>query len=122
MRFLGALDAHSSFVSVVSLGELHKGVAMKRRTDQIAADRLADWVVSLESMFADRLLPISAAVARRWGELSGVRALPVVDALIAATALTHGLTLVTRNTRDMEGTGVALMDPFSLTADDRETD
>jgi predicted nucleic acid-binding protein len=56
--------------------------------------------------------PIDAATARRWGELSAIPSLPVIDTLIAATAISHGLTLVTRNTRDVESTGVPLVDPW----------
>lgn len=63
-------------------------------------------------MFASRVLPVDAATARRWGELSARRSLPVVDTLIAASAIVHGLTLVTRNTGDVESTGVPLVDPW----------
>ena len=110
--FLSAADAAGLFVSVLTLGELRKGVEAKRRTDPVAADRLSAWVDGIETIFADRLLPIDAAAARCWGELSAGRSLPVIDTLIAATAIRHGLTLVTRNTRDVEATGVALVDPW----------
>ena len=66
----------------------------------------------IETTFADRVLPVDASAARLWGELSGRRPLPVIDTLIAATAITRGLTLVTRNTRDVAGTGVPLVDPW----------
>ena len=110
--FLSAADAAGLFLSVLTLGELRKGVEAKRRTDPVAADRLSAWVDGIETIFADRLLPIDAAAARCWGELSAGRSLPVIDTLIAATAIRHGLTLVTRNTRDVEATGVALVDPW----------
>ncbi len=96
------------------MGELRKGVEAKRRTDLAAADRLGAWVDDIETIFADRVLPIDAAIARRWGELSGARILPVIDTLIAATAIGHDLTLVTRNTRDIELTGVRFVDPWVL--------
>jgi toxin FitB len=70
-------------------------------------------VDSIETTFSDRLLPVDAAVARRWGELSAGRSLPVIDTLIAATAISHDLTLVTRNTRDVLVTGVPLIDPLA---------
>ncbi len=63
-------------------------------------------------MFADRVLPVDTATARLWGELSACRGLPVIDTLIAATAIAHELTLVTRNTRDVEATRVPLVDPW----------
>jgi len=112
MAFLAAADAAALFLSVLTLGELRKGVAIKRRSDADAADRLGAWVDGIETVFADRVLPIDAAVARLWGELSAGRNLPVIDTLIAATAMVHGLSLVTRNTRDVAATGVALVDPW----------
>ncbi|HLG86348.1 MAG TPA: type II toxin-antitoxin system VapC family toxin [Alphaproteobacteria bacterium] len=112
IAFLSAAEAAGLFLSVLTLGELRKGVAAKRRTDPGAADQLGAWVDGIEATFADRVLPIDAATARRWGELSANRTLPVIDTLIAAAAISHGLTLVTRNTRDVESTGVPLVDPW----------
>lgn len=112
MAFLSAADAAGLFLSVLTLGELRKGVASKRRTDPAAADRLGVWVDGIEATFADRLLPVDATTARRWGELSAGRSIPVVDTLIAATAISYGLTLVTRNARDVASTGVQVVDPW----------
>ena len=114
MAFLSAADTAGMFLSVLTLGELRKGVEAKRMTDPVAADRLGAWVDGIETTFADRLLPVDAAVARRWGELSVGRSLPVIDTLIAATAIGHGLTLVTRNSRDVASTGVPLVDPWQV--------
>ncbi len=112
IAFISAAEPAGLFLSVLTLGELRKGVAAKRRTDPGAADRLGAWVDGIETIFADRVLPVDAATARRWGELSADRSLPVIDTLIAATALRNGLALVTRNTRDVESTGVPLVDPW----------
>jgi len=68
-------------------------------------------VDGIETTFADKILPVDTAAVRLWGELSARRTLPVIDTLIAVTAITRGLTLVTRNTRDVAGTGVPLLDP-----------
>ena len=114
IAFLSATDAAGLFLSVLTLGELRKGVAAKRRTDPVAADQLGAWVDGIEMTFTDRVLPVDAATARRWGELSAGRNLPVIDTLIAATAIGHGLTLVTRNTSDVEATGVPLVDPWQM--------
>lgn len=114
LTFLSAADAVGLFLSVLTLGELRKGVAARRRIDPAAADRLGIWVDSIETTFADRVLSVEIAVARLWGELSAGRSLPVIDTLIAATAMVHGLTLVTRNTRDVELTGVPLIDPWQV--------
>jgi len=108
MAFLSAAEEGGLFLSVLTLGELRKGVAAKRRTDPVAADRLGAWVEGIETTFAARMLPVDAATARSWGELSAGRSIPV----IAATAIRHSLTLVTRNIRDVETTGVPLVDPW----------
>jgi hypothetical protein len=111
--FIEAERGERLFLSVLTLGELRKGVVARRRTDAVTADRLAVWVDEIEARFADRVLPLNVMAARIWGELSAGRSLPVVDTLIAATAIVHGLVLVTRNTRDFTATGVPVLDPWS---------
>ena len=112
IAFLSAAGGEGLFLSVLTLGELRKGVALKRRVDPEAATELAIWVEGIANNFADRILPIDSATALRWGELSAGRSLPVIDMLIAATALSRDLTLVTRNTRDFESSGALLLDPW----------
>jgi predicted nucleic acid-binding protein len=114
-RVTGFLDATSGdrlYLSVLTLGELRKGVALRRRTDATIADRLGAWVDEIESTFADRVIPVDAAAAQIWGELSAGRSLPVVDTLIAATAMARDLILVTRNTSDVAMTGVRVLNPW----------
>jgi toxin FitB len=110
--FLSAVDPSGLFLSVLTLGELRKGVVARRRSDPAAADQLGGWVDGIETDFSDRVLPVDASAAKCWGELSARRSLPVIDTLIASTAISRGLTLVTRNTRDFERTGVLLFDPW----------
>lgn len=112
VAFLSGSEEASLFVSVLTLGELRRGVEVKRRSDPAAAESLKKWVDGIETTFAERILPIDLAAARIWGEQSAGRTLPVVDTLIAATAISNGLTLVTRNTRDVEGTSVPLINPW----------
>ena len=112
IAFLSAADAMGLFLSVLTLGELRRGVAVKRRSDPVAASQLGAWVDGIETSFADRVLPVDMTTATRWGEFSAGRSLPAIDSLIAATAHSHGLTLVTRNTRDVESAGVPLLDPW----------
>lgn len=112
LAFLSAADASRLFLSALTVGELHKGVLARQRTDPYAAAGLASWVEGIETAFADRIIGIDAAVARLWGELSVDRPRPVIDTLIAATALAHGLTLVTRDGQDLAGIEVPLLDPW----------
>lgn len=112
LAFLEAADSASLYLSVLTIGELRKGVAMKRHMDAAAAKALAAWVEGLEFGFADRILGVDAVIARLWGDWCGDRPRPVVDTLLAATAVQHGLTLVTRNTRDISDIPVRVHNPW----------
>ena len=114
MTFLQSADSASLFLSVLTIGELRKGVAAKMRTDPATAKSLAAWVEGLEFGFADRILDIDAATARLWGDWSGDRPRPVVDTLLAATAVQQNLIFVTRNTRDVDGIPVKLHNPWTV--------
>lgn len=110
--FLSAADPSALYISVLTLGELRKGAALKKRTDPDTAKRLGHWVDGLEYSFADRILGIDAATATVWGELSAQRPRPVIDTLLAATAIAHDLILVTRNIADVQDTKVNLLNPW----------
>lgn len=101
------------FLSVVTLGEIERGIEKRRKADPVFADELAAWLESLVRLYADRILPVTPSVARRWGRLSAQLGHESADLLIAATALSHGLTVVTRNTAHFAPTGVGLINPFS---------
>jgi toxin FitB len=115
IAFLQGAEPSSVFISVLTMGELRKGVAARKLKDPDpnAASRLAAWVEGLEVSFADRILGIDAATAKLWGDWSGRRPRPVVDTLLAATAVLHDLTLVTRNLGDVRGIPVKLLDPWT---------
>ena len=113
MAFLQATDSSALYLSVLTLGELRNGIVIKRRADLTAARALAGWVEGLEFGFTERILSIDAATARLWGDWSGDRPRPVIDTLLAATAAQHGLTLVTRNTRDISGLPVKVHNPWA---------
>ncbi len=112
VEFLSAAEPSALYISVLTLGELRKGVALKKRSDPDSAAKLAAWVDGLEYSFVDRILGIDAAAATVWGELSAQRSRPVIDTLLAATAAAHALTLVTRNTSDVQDIVVKLLDPW----------
>lgn len=100
-------------ISALTVGEIRLGILRLRRRDPDQADALAAWLDGLEAGYAGRILPVTAAVARRWAELNATRPLPVVDALIAATAAEHDAVLVTRNTADLAGVDIAMVNPFA---------
>jgi predicted nucleic acid-binding protein len=112
VQFLSQADAAQLYLSVLTIGEMRKGIAKKRLTDAEAADQIAAWAERIETDFADRVLSVDVGVARLWGDLSAQGRTPVIDTLIAATALVHGLTVVTRNVRDFVASGTALLNPW----------
>ena len=100
------------YISVVSVGEVEQGIARQQRRNPEFARTLAAWLDTVLAVYGDRILPVDLAVARRWGILSGALGHDNADLLIAATALEHGLTVVTRNIRHFEPTGVPVLNPF----------
>ncbi|MCX5958733.1 MAG: type II toxin-antitoxin system VapC family toxin [Cyanobacteria bacterium] len=100
------------FLSVVSIGEIERGIARQRSTDPAFAEELASWLKRLLHLHRERMLAVDLPVARRWGQLSAALGHDSADLLIAATALEHGLTVVTRNLRHFTPTGVATLDPW----------
>jgi len=108
--FAGAAE-DELYTSVLVVGELRRGIESIRGRDAPAALALEQWLSRLSESFADRILPIDTEVAQRWGRINVPDPVPTVDGLLAATALVHDLTLVTRNIRDVARTGVRLLDP-----------
>jgi predicted nucleic acid-binding protein len=100
------------WLSALVLGEIRKGVELARRRDPQKAEALEAWLGEVVAGFADRVLPVDAAVAEEWGRMNAIRPVPVIDALLAATAKANGLTLVTRNEADVAGIGVEVLNPF----------
>ena len=100
------------WLSSLVLGEIRKGVELARRRDPRRAEALEAWLADVMSGFSNRVLPVDKAVAEQWGRMNAMRPIPVIDALLAATAKVNGLTLVTRNVADVAGLDVALLNPF----------
>ena len=99
-------------LSVVTIGEIERGVAQQERRDPAFAEELARWLDRVLAWYGDRILMVDIPTARRWGRLSAALGHAGADLLIAATALEHGLTVVTRNVRHFEPTGVDVLNPF----------
>lgn len=112
ISFLSSSEPSTLYISVLTLGELRKGVALKKRSDKDAAKKISAWVDGLEFSFGDRILGIEAATANLWGQLSAERPRPVIDTLLAATAIVHELTFVTRNTGDVQDIDLKLLNPW----------
>lgn len=113
VAWVRARPRESLYLSVLSLGEIRKGI--EGVADAAFRQTLTDWLeVELPKYFLGRVLGVDAQIADRWGRLQARagRTLPVVDAMLAATALQHDLTLVTRNLKDFEGLGVTLLNPW----------
>jgi predicted nucleic acid-binding protein len=100
------------YLSVLTLGDIRKGIERLRGRDPVQTDVFATWLEQLRDHFADRILPIDDRVADECGRLNAPAERKTVDSLIAATARVHNLTVVTRNTGDFEGCDVALRNPW----------
>jgi predicted nucleic acid-binding protein len=111
--WFGALADEEIFLSVLTVGEIRQGIERIRRRDPDAAKVLDGWLDRVVATHGDRLVPVDRLVAEEWGRMNVPDPLPVVDGLLAATAKVNGLTLATRNVRDVERTGVDLVDPFA---------
>jgi len=101
------------YLSVLTIGEIRRGVESVRRRDPDSAVALDSWLARLGEAYRDRILPVDREIAEEWGRLNVPDPLPVIDGLLAATAKVAGLTFATRNVADVEGSGVKLVDPFS---------
>ncbi len=107
------VDENELWTSALVLGEIRRGIELARRHDPQKAKVLESWLEEVIYGFGDRILDVDAQVADEWGRMNAIRPLPVIDALIAATARANSLTFVTRNVSDVQGVGVDLLNPFT---------
>lgn len=106
------LDPDAILLSVVTIGEIRRGIESVRRRDSDSARALERWLVRLLRDHRDRILRVDLRVAEQWGRLNVPDPLPVIDGLLAATAKVHGLTLATRNIKDVARSGADVVNPF----------
>ena len=112
LRWVRAQQPQQLFISVVSVGEIERGIEKARKSEPAFASELGQWLETLLAVYGEHILPVSTPIARRWGSLSAKLGNDGADILIAATALTHGLTVATRNVKHFLPTGVSVLNPF----------
>jgi toxin FitB len=113
LSWLKRADAAALCISVLTLGEIAKGAAQCAVRDRAQAAIYYQWLDQVRSNYADRTIAVDADIAKAWGRLAARRTLSVVDGLLAATALVRGMTLVTRNERDINNLGVPVLNPWN---------
>ena len=110
--WFSGLDPDAILLSVVTAGEIRRGIESVRRRDPSSARALERWLRRVLADHSDRILGVDLPVAEEWGRLNVPDPLPVIDGLLAATARVHGLTLATRNVKDAARSGVDVVNPF----------
>ena len=112
-QWLSKLRPEDGYLSVMSIGELERGLAKAAEHDADYAVRLSAWIKRIEIAFGDRILNVDTEIARAWGKLAWRVGNKTSDILLAATAIVHDLTVVTRNVRHFDRTGVAILNPYT---------
>jgi toxin FitB len=107
-----AVDPEMLFLSVLVIGELRNGIERLRPRDPRRTRQLERWLLLVADLYADHAVAVDRRIAEGWGRLNAHQRLSTIDALMAATALTHKFVVVTRNERDYERTGVQVLNPF----------
>lgn len=112
LKWLASVSYYDLHLSVLVLGEIRRGIEALRRRDPKQAATFQAFIEALARDYADRIVPIDGDVAEEWGRIAAKRTISTLDGLMAATALVRDWTFVTRNTKDVESTGVKLLNPF----------
>ncbi len=111
------VDESRLFISSLSIGEIRRGIELvRKRGDLPQANALENWLQTVMQLFSNRILDVDTTVAETWGAMSTIRPIPVIDGLLAATAMKHNLIFVTRNVADVEGLGIQILNPFTPAA------
>ncbi len=111
-RWISSVPTEDLYLSVLTLGEVRRGIGLLSRRDSAQAEVYEAWLVTVLRDYADRLLPVDAEAAEEWGRMNVPDPISIVDGLMAATAKVRNMTFVTRNTSDVARTGVRLLNPF----------
>jgi toxin FitB len=119
VAWFDSVPSSELYVSVLVVGEIRQGIERLGRRDPAQAEVFERWLGQLIDVYTDRIVPVTPEIADVWGRLNVPDPLPVVDGLLAATAIAHGWTLVTRNVNDVASTGVRLLNPFTIQAENK---
>jgi predicted nucleic acid-binding protein len=111
-RWISSVPAEDLYLSVLTLGEVRRGIGLLRRRDRAQADVYEAWLIIVLRDYEDRVLPVDAEAAEEWARMNVPDPISIVDGLMAATAKVRNMTFVTRNTADVARTGVRLLNPF----------
>ena len=114
VAWLRSVDPLGVHLSVITLGEVMRGIALKQKSDPRSAAHLSEWLRKLRHDHGDRILPVTDQIAVEWGRLAAQRPRGDADGLIAATAIVHDLIVVTRNVGDFDDTGASVINPWEL--------
>jgi predicted nucleic acid-binding protein len=113
IAWIGSVAPADLFLSVMTIAEIERGLERQRAANAVFADDLSGWFDMTLRAYGEHILPLTLNIARRWGRLAAQIGNQGIDLAIAATALEHGLTVVTRNVSDFEPTSVATLNPFN---------
>ncbi|MDR0483503.1 MAG: type II toxin-antitoxin system VapC family toxin [Cellulomonadaceae bacterium] len=115
IAWLAAQNASQLFVSTLTIGENRRGIELLRTRDHQRAERIGNWLATVEVEFGDRVIPFTSLDAHQWGQLTASGpTLPLLDAQLAAVALARGLVVATRNVSDFQRCGVDVVNPFEF--------
>lgn len=112
LAFFASTDGKEQYLSVLTIGEMRRGAQIQRLRKLAVADQLDIWIDRVEEEYRDRTLLVDLGVASVWARIAADRSRPVMDTLLAATALVHNLVLVTRNVRDYAGIPITILNPW----------
>jgi hypothetical protein len=107
------------YLSCLTVGEIRRGIERLQHKDEVRARGIERWLAALRLFYEDRIVPVDVEIAERWGRISATKTLPPVDGLLAATALTRGWTIVTRNVTDFAPSGARVLNPWEHAAGPR---
>jgi toxin FitB len=115
-RWISSVPVEDLYLSVLTLGEVRRGIGLLERRDPAQAEVYEAWLTTVLRDYADRIILVDAQAAQEWGSMNVPGPVPVVDGLMAATARVRNMTFVTRNTSDVARTGARLLNPFDASA------